>query len=220
MHLFGPHTYLEDDLEQGIFETWKWLTRRFGDVLRNPLVTPTPEFFPSSPLTGDAMAKHVLQRVRHLLRTDVACEVWPIEAEGLTPDQGGPSLITYTDATQPWLLVSELAHGVAALMLTPLRDELPEGDDSFWPAISLLVVHKGFGIFALNARTQRFTGGKSSRTYECGNLSEQTFAFTLAIYLALTDRIGAADAWIKPGAIDLLHDAQKYLAKNPDLLSA
>lgn len=223
MSLFGARTYLDADLEEGIFETWKWLLSRFGDVRQmawDPLVTPTPEFFPRTSLAGHALASQVFQSVRRLMRADIECELAPIEAGGLAPDDDGPPLITYTDASQPWLLVSELAHGIAAVVLAPFQDDLPEGQDSFWPTASLLVVHKGLGIFALNGAIQSVGRGKSSRFYEAGYLSEQTFAFALAAYLALTNRVGAADGWVKPGAIDLLRDAQNYLAKNPDLLPA
>jgi hypothetical protein len=184
----------------------------------DPLVTPAHDFFPPTPLTGHPLAEDVLQRVRRLMRAEEPCELAPPEAYGLTPDDNGPLLITYTDASQPWLLVSELAHGVAGVMLAPFQDELPEGKDSFWPAASLLVVHKGLGLFALNAAFQYEGIGKYGRLYEAGYLSEQAFAFALAVYLALTNRIGAADGWIKPGDIDLLHEAQKYVARNPGLL--
>ena len=218
MHLFGPNTFLEDDLEAGLFETWKWLMGRFGDVrqrTRDPLVTPTPEFFPPTTLTGHALASEVLQRVMRLMMADMACELAPIDREDLEPDQDGPPLITYTDASQPWLLVSELAHEVAALMLSPGQHDLPEGRDSFWPATSLLVVHKGLGIFALNGA---FQVSRGTASYSSGFLTQQSFAFALAAYLAMTNRIGAADGWIGTVSRDLLHKAQKYFARNPGLL--
>ncbi len=223
MNLFGPHTFLEDDVEAGILETWKWLMARFGDAKQmawDPLILPTADFFPATTLKGDELAADILLRVRRLLKAEVECEILQLDARDLTPDEEGPPLITYSDATDPCLLVSELAHGVAALMLDPLRDELPEGPDSFWPATSLLVVHKGFGIFATDAALELFGGGqyRGARAYRSGYLTEPAFAFAFAAYLALTNRVGAADRWIKPACLGLLHDAQKYLAKNPGLL--
>ena len=216
MHLFGPRTFLEDELEEGILETWKWLMGRFGDARQmawDPLVVPTHDYFPPCTLIGDALATQVLLTVRRLMRADVDCEIEPIEAGGPAADEDGPSLIGYTDASNPWLLVSELAHGVAALMLAPFQDELPEGLDSFWPTVSLLVVHKGLGLFALNSAIQL------GRRDQAGYLTEQTFAYVLAVYLALTNRVGAADGWVRPVAVELLREAQTYLAKNPGLLA-
>jgi hypothetical protein len=219
MRLFGTHTYLDADLEAGILETWTWLMGRFGDARQmtwDPFITPTHDNFPPTPLTGDDLAADVLQRVRRLMKAEVECGVEPAGGPPTTID--GTPLIGYSDAGDPWVLVSELAHGVAALMLNAYQDELPEGRDSFWPTVSLLVVHKGFGIFALNGALDYVGFGRYSKFNKAGYFTEPTFAFVLAGYLILTNRVGAADGWIKPICRELLHDAQKYLAKNPALL--
>ena len=245
MALFRKSAFLDRDTEAWHFAAWAWLLRNLGaDLGRTPLVLPTKDFFPPTKLTGHERALHAFDCVKSAMgMADWPCELvvddGPPDAQEVgefftvqTPGRpagtfsvkGQQVTIVYAAGLvkEPIHLVATFAHELAHYLLAPVEEEPPGGWDLHELATDLTVAYCGFGVFGANAAFQfdRFQdyGRQGWRSRRSGYLSERTWALALATFLALTDRRGAADEWLKPGLRDVVRAAEKYLAKNPGLL--
>jgi hypothetical protein len=245
--LFGKSAFLDRDTEAWHFEAWAWLLRNLGDDLaRTPLVLPNRDFFTPTKAQGHERALYAFERVKALMgMSDWPCELVADEGPG-GPQQVGEMLIVQSTGrpagtfsaredvvtivyrsdlvAEPIHLVATFAHELAHYLLAGVKEEPPGGWDLHELATDLTVAYCGFGVFGANSafeferyQTSSGHGWKSRRS---GYLSERTWALALATFLALTDRQGAADEWLKPGLRDVVRAAQKYLARNPGLLPA
>ena len=80
----------------------------------------------------------------------------------------------------------------------------------------------GFGVFSANRAFSFQQHGDAFsqgwKTQRNGYLSERTWAFALALFLALKDEEGAAKPWLKPNIATDVAKASRYLARKPALL--
>ncbi len=223
MTLFAQSSYLDRDVEDWHFETWAWLMGAFGGVRQlkwGPLITPDPQFFPPTSATGHERAQHIFSCIRGRMgAADFDCVLLDSEARQADALSDGKVVIIYTLDGDPMTTVSEMAHGMAAEMVNRQPQRPPGGDDLFWPACSLAVAYKGFGIFGANAALEADSFGRSVTRKETGYLSELTWSLALATYLALTDRQGQAAGWLDSMMEPLVHDAERYLRRHPDRLA-
>lgn len=156
MTLFAQSSYLDRDVEDWHFETWAWLMGAFGGVRQlkwGPLITPDPQFFPPTSATGHERAQHIFSCIRGRMgAADFDCVLLDSEARQADALSDGKVVIIYTLDGDPMTTVSEMAHGMAAEMVNRQPQRPPGGDDLFWPACSLAVAYKGFGIFGCQRR--------------------------------------------------------------------
>lgn len=248
MALFGSGRFLDRDTETWHFETWARLLRVLGGrgVAQTPLVLPTKDFFPTTKLTGHDRALHAFACVKSAMgMNEWPCdlvadegppslqdvgEFWTVKtpgrAAGTFSAKSGQVTLTYDPGLvkDPMRLVATLAHELSHYLLAGVKEEPPGGWDLHELATDLTVAYCGFGVFGANSAFEfaRFheTGRQGWRSQRIGYLSERTWALALATFLALTGRQGAAHDWLKPGLRDVVRSAEKYLARNPDLLSA
>ena len=187
-----------------------------------PLVTPERKFFPPTEARGEARAEVIFRIVCGLMGVEShRCELVDPALGTPIQTQGQPHAVTYSDVSSPGKLVAEFATQLAELVLAPIWGHLPGGDDLFGPACSATVVYKGLGIFGADMALQTWAEPGRRGSYHAdttGYLSEQTMAFLLALYLALTDRRKDADAWLDIPVKALVHDAARYLDGRPDIL--
>ena len=246
MALFGKRPFLDGDIEAWHFEAWAWLLRNLGreTFAATPLVLPTKDFFPPTKLAGHDKALHAFDCVKSAMRMrDWPCELVPDEGPpgaqevgefftlqtpnrpaGTFSAKDGVVTIVYAAdlVKEPMQLIATFAHELSHYLLAGVKEEPPGGWDLHELATDLAVAYCGFGVFGANTAFQfdRFqeSGRQGWRSKRSGYFSERTWALALATFLALTNRQGAADAWLKPGLRDIVRAAEKYLAKNPDLL--
>ncbi len=223
MTLFAQSSYLDPDVEDWHFETWAWLMAAFGGVRQlkwAPLVTPERQFFPPTSAEGHERALHIFSCVKERMAVpDLDCTLaGPVVREDAKQTDDAV-IITYTFGAGPMITVSEMAHGMAAELVNRQPQRPPGGDDMFWPATSIAVAYKGFGIFGANAATEVSPRSRSVSTSTTGYLSELTWSLALATYLALTDRQGRAAGWLDSMMEPLVHDAERYLRKHPERLT-
>lgn len=247
--LFRPRTFLEEDLEAWTFEAWAWLMRNLGGMSRiaeTPVVQPNRDFFPPSDASGHERALHVFGCVKAAMGMEAwACDLEAFRRRGeeqvgefvsLRPRKVAPLGTYETDGNRvlirysadlvarPGDLVATFAHELAHYLIAGCEEPWPGGEEAHELITEMTVAYAGFGGFAANAAVDfvghgdtfsqgwRLTGG--------GYLSKRTWAFALAIFLALrgegTDNV---DRWIK---IDVTHDTRRalvYLKRRPELLA-
>ncbi len=248
MLLFGKSAFLDRDVEAWHFETWAWLLRNLGrdGFAHTPLVLPTRDFFSPTKATGHERALHAFDCVKAAMgMTKWPCELvadegppgaqevgefftlqTPGRPAGTFTAKDGVATIMYAAdlVKEPIHLVATFAHELSHYLLGGVKEEPPGGWELHELATDLTVAYCGLGVFGANSAFQfeRFqdTGRQGWKSRRSGYLSERTWALALATFLAMTDRRGAADEWLKPGLRDVVRSAEKYLAKNPSLLPA
>ena len=213
----------------------------------SPLITATREFFPPTEATGHERAAHIFACIKKLagmenwpctllaqperVRTQVSEFVFlkildkdlPL---GTFSAQNGEVTITYDPASldQPAVLVSTLAHELAHYLLAGVRDEVPGGEEMHEFTTDLATVFLGFGLFGAN-RAFEFSQhgdalGQGWKYSTAGYLRERDWVFAIAVFLALCGEPAAAlKKLLKPHLYADLRAAEKYLAKNPDVLA-
>jgi hypothetical protein len=241
--------FLDADIEDWCLETWAWLLSHLGGMERFrglPLVTPSRGFFPSTVAEGHERAMHVFTCVKVLMgMQDWWCalepyarpeahakvgEFWVLQSDNRAPNGtfragGGEVTISYaSDLLQrPADLVATLAHELSHYLLASLPGPAPGGHELHELTTDLTVAFCGFGIFGANHAFSFEQHGdafsKGWRSRGSGYLSERTWAFALALFLALKEQEGAADTWIKPSVKALVKDASRYLKRRPELLA-
>ncbi len=246
--LFGGGRFLDADLEDWQLETWVWLMRHLGGMAHlagTPLVLPTRDFVPPSGAQGHDKAVHGLTCVKAAMGMgDWDCdlvaverpapsqrvgELWHVQtggaAEGTFEVRGNRVVISYAAdlVAHPGRLVPIFAHELAHYLLATVPEPPPGGEEVHELATELAVAYAGMGVLAANAAFsfQQFTDGMSQgwSASRSGYFSERSWAFALAVFLALTGRRGAADPWLKPTLRDMVRAADRYLEKRPALLA-
>ena len=156
-------------------------------------------------------------------------EFWILEGGGSANgtfryDETGAVLISYARdlLDDPAHLVGTLAHELCHFRLSRIEEPSPGGDAAHELETDLAVAYMGFGVFGAN-RAFAFqqhgdTFSQGWRSQRNGYLSERTWAFALALFLALKEQPEAAKAWLKPGIASDVAKAIKYLDRNPEML--
>ena len=248
MDLFGLSRFLDRDIEEWQLATWEWLMRHLGGVARlkqTPLVTPTRDFFPPTDLKGHERAEHTFNYVKAAMGMEAwSCDLIAKErapqgaqvaefvmlqsrgaADGTFSVDKGRVTISYASdlVANPHQLVSTLAHELAHYLLASVTEAPPGGWELHELATDLTVAYAGFGVFGANTafHFQQFqdAGRQGWRSQRRGYLSEESWALALAVFLALSERRGSADTWLKGDVRNLVGKADRYLARRPERLA-
>ena len=212
---------------------------------RTPLVLANKEFFPPTDTEGAERGRYVFDLVRRWMGVgDWACALESYERRPANADLGGlamlkgpsdPSgtfrivdgrpVVSYALdlVAQPRMLIATLAHELSHYMLAHAwtKGPNPGGADVHELATELCVAYSGFAVFGANAAFEfgQFQGagvqGWSSQ--RSGYFSERSWAFALAVFLALKGEEAPSGA-LKASVADLTDKAARYLKRNPGLL--
>ncbi len=212
---------------------------------RTPLVLANTEFFPRTDTEGDERGRYVFETVkgwmgmadlpgrlesydRGPINAHVATYAFvraPGQPLGLSRVEEGEAVITYARdlLDQPRLLIPTLAHELSHYLVAGAltKEPAPGGPDALELTTELCVAYAGFGVFAANAafhfEGHHFAGGHGWSSRRLGYFSERSWAFALAVFLALKGEEAPADV-LKPSVADLTNKAARYLSRNPGLL--
>ncbi len=215
-----------------------WFVGEFGtDVLRRPVVTPTPAFFPGEFHGSD---DEVLALVHRILGWfEVAADRVTIEfygdhgeqelseAMGLTSSsrfaaghfrrENGRAVVAIdrTLAATPVRLVATVAHELCHVRLLD-EDRIPSDRADHEPLTDLLTVYFGLGVFTANAAFEYTQTMHRRSTSSLGYLPEPMFGYGLACYAWLRGEgkpDWAAHLDVNPRAI--MRKGLRYLAEHP-----
>lgn len=228
---FRPKPFIPEEYSEWQFQTYAWLLRNFEGYERfreAPLITPSAEFFPETPLKGHAFFEFMFDLVRkHAGMPGWKCTLEAQEPDQLPvelqpgvalqkhdhspcgtfsiPEQGGPAIITYDPAleSRPMDIVATFAHELGHYLTATAKDEPPGGWDLWELTTDIAAVYLGFGIFSVNsAFSFRQFGDAFSMGWQSqrqGYLSESSLLFALAIFIRLTDaQAEAVQGHLKP----------------------
>ena len=246
--LFGPRTFLEVGLEEWCLEAWAWIARDLGEnsgVPRGPLGLANTTFFPATTTEGEARAAYLFERVKDLMgMSDWACELQPRKRpppgarvgefwvlnsnapHGTFQRVDGRAVISYAvDLIQdPRHLIAVFAHELAHFRLAAFAEYAPGGLAVHELLTELAVAYFGFGVFAANAAFSFSQHGDTFsqgwRSQHSGYFSERTWAFALALFLALRGEQGAAKSVLKPSVATMTQKAELYFERRPNLVSS
>ena len=247
--MFGAKRFLDTDIEDWHIACWEWLLFHLGGVAavrRRSLVLPTPAFFPKIEAEGHARAEAVLERVKMLMgMSDWPCLLMTRQITNaqigeftvLRPTKGiaatfgffgNEAAVTYDPqlVSQPYKIIATFAHELAHYRLHDVLEKPPGADVE--PqleelATEMAVAFHGFALMSANSafefqQTQDF-GRQGWRSSFSGYLSEDSWIFALAVFLALRgDEPGEARKHLKDHLAKKLDSAWKRLAAAPDLL--
>jgi hypothetical protein len=212
---------------------------------RTRLVLANKDFFPPTETEGAERGRYVFDQVRRWMGIgDWACTLESYERPpgmaslgGLAMVKGdrapsgtfrvtdGQPIISYALdlVDEPRLLIATLAHELSHYMVRYARaDGPPPGHpEAHELTTELCVAYAGFAVFAANTAFEfeghHFAGGHGWSSRRHGYFSERSWAFALAVFLALKGAEPPAGV-LKPSVADLTNKAQRYLSRNPGLL--
>jgi hypothetical protein len=178
LSLFGPKLPIDRDELEWQLATFKWLGQEFGRAAETPLVLPTPEYFPSAPLTGPERAEALFADVKRA----AGMEAWPCELragredrpakvgtalllrhEGAAPPcgtfmvdgaDGQPQVvITYNPSLvmDTGAMIATFAHELGHYLMSTAQSAPPGGWELHELHTDLAAVYLGFGIFLANS---------------------------------------------------------------------
>jgi hypothetical protein len=207
----------DEHLVQWHFEVWGWLLRNFGGMetlAKQPLITPTPEFFPFRPRLEHAYFEEVFGAVKqHAGMNEWPCRLEPLEeqdeqqrllrrhsqgewqtggAAGTFEWQGEEVVIRYApnQASDPMALVATLIHELMHYLLSTAETDPPGGWEEHEFHTDVACGFMGFGIFMTNSafHFQQWGDAVSAGWHSSrkGYLSESEHAFGLALFTVLT----------------------------------
>jgi hypothetical protein len=176
MGWFAARCPVDERQRTWLEESMAWFVGEFGaDVLRRPVITPTPDFFPGEFHGSDDEVRALVRRICGWF--DVAAERVLSEAMGLTSswrsaaghyrNENGRAVIGIdrTLAATPVRLVATVAHELCHVRLLD-EDRIPSDRADHEPLTDLLTVYFGLGVFSANAvfeYTQTMSRRSSSR---------------------------------------------------------
>jgi hypothetical protein len=212
---------------------------------RTPLVLASKDFFPPTESEGAERGRYVFDQVRRWMGIgDWACALesyerrpanaslgglamlkGPNEPSGTFRIANGQPIISYALdlVPQPRVLIATLAHELSHYMVHSAmgRGPLPGGRDAHELTTELCVAYAGFAIFGANAAFEfgqfQDSGTQGWSSQRRGYFSERSWAFALAVFLALKGKDLPAGV-LKPSVADLTQRAMRYLSRNPALL--
>jgi hypothetical protein len=212
---------------------------------RAPLVLPNKDFFAPTDTEGAERGRYIFDLVARWMGIhDSVCALesydrrpayadlgglamlkGPNEPSGAFRIEDGRPIVTYALdlVDQPRVLIATLAHELSHYLIARAwaQGPCPGGRDAHELATEMCVAYRGFGVFGANAAFEfgQFQGagvqGWSSRRH--GYFSERSWAFALAVFLALKGE-EAPGGVLKASVADLTDKAARYLKRNPGLL--
>ena len=246
MGLFGKSTFLEKELEAWSLETWAWFMRNWGGMerlKRTRLVTPSREFYPPTEFEGWERAAYIFETTKRWMgMANWPCQLegyeripanvrvaqynflrGPAEPNGTFRIDNGQVIVTYANdlVARPADLIATLAHELSHYLISTIREPIPGGREVHELTTELGVAYAGFAIFGANHAFEfeghNFAGGHGWSSKRSGYFSERSWAFSLAVFLALKGEEPPSDV-LKPSVADLTKRAARYLSRNPDLI--
>ena len=238
----GRRHFLDEDLEAWCLDTWAWLMRNLGGMerlARTPLITPSRDFFPPTEFEGEARAEYIFNCVKRWMgMADWWCELhafdrptrpeagplWAVQhgrqANGTFQVANGQVRIRYARdlIDKPIDLVGVFAHELAHYRLATVAEPSPAGEEAHELETDLTVAFLGFGVFAANRAFSFERHSQGWQTQRNGYLSERTWAFALALFLALKQDGGDIKRWLKPSLASDVARAGRYLEKKVALV--
>jgi len=212
---------------------------------RTPLVLPSKDFFPPTDTEGAERGRYIFDLVRRWMGVgEWACGLesyerapanarlgglamvkGPSDPSGTFRTVNGQPVVSYALdlVDQPRVLIATLAHELSHYMIASAgpRGSIPGGAEAHELATELCVAYAGFAVFAANAAFEfeghHFAGGHGWSSQRRGYFSERSWAFALAVFLALKDET-APSGVLKSGVADLTEKASRYLKRSPGLL--
>ena len=212
---------------------------------RTPLVLANKDYFPPTDTKGAERGRYIFDLVRRWMGIgDWACVLesyqrppananlgglamlrGPSDPSGTFRVENGQAVVSYALdlVDQPRVLIATLAHELSHYMIAHAWTKVPNpgGAEAHELATELCVAYSGFAVFSANAAFEfgQFQGagvqGWSSQRR--GYFSERSWAFALAVFLALKEA-EAPTGVLKPSVADLTDKAARYLTRNPGLL--
>jgi hypothetical protein len=212
---------------------------------RTPLVLPSKDFFPPTDTEGAERGRYVFDMVcRWMGIHDSACVLESYERPPANAHLGGLAMVKGPSAPsgtfqtvngqpvvsyaldlveQPRVLIATLAHELSHYLIAraALRGAMPGGREAHELSTELCVAYSGFAVFGANAAFEfeghHFAGGHGWSSQRRGYFSERSWAFALAVFLALKGE-AAPSGVLKPSVAGLTDKAARYLTRNPGLL--
>jgi len=212
---------------------------------RTPLVLASKHFFPPTETEGAERGRYVFDMVRRWMGIgEWACVLESYERPPANAHLGGLAMVKGPSAPngtfrvadgqpvisyaldlvdQPRVLIATLAHELSHYMVAHARlgGSAPGGDEAHELTTELCVAYSGFAVFGANAAFEfeghHFAGGHGWSSQRRGYFSERSWAFALAVFLALKGEEPPASV-LKPSVADLTKAAARYLKRNPGLL--
>jgi hypothetical protein len=212
---------------------------------RTPLVLANKDFFPVTQTEGAERGRYVFDMVRRWMGIgDWACALESYERPPANAHLGGLAIVKGPSAPsgtfrivdgqpvvsyaldlvdQPRVLIATLAHELSHYMMAHarVRGAAPGGDEAHELTTELCVAYGGFAVFGANAAFEfeghHSAGGHGWSSQRRGYFSERSWAFALAVFLALKGDEAPAGV-LKPSVADLTKAAARYLKRNPGLL--
>ncbi|WP_326561478.1 hypothetical protein [Micromonospora sp. NBC_01796] len=205
MRWFAAGCPVTSDEQQWIEDSLDWLVGEFGnEVLRRPVVLPTPEFFPDTYTGTEADVHRVVGLLCRRLGVDPARLEVEFFDDGVDADllaslpsfagswagaaghyqpRGDRAIISINsaEAANPMSLVATVAHELGHVLLLGEQRIAPERRDSE-PLTDLLTVFFGYGVFSANAAFDFTAHGGGWRARRTGYLTEPMFGYALAAY--------------------------------------
>lgn len=243
-----PKSPLDEETERWQIDCWRWLINGLSashNLRDADLIVPDFDFFPATDATGHDRAEHLFRCVTRLS----GVEDWPFDlvAQAWHPDDDGSGSAgfdyaagTYQESPagrmtigyypglvdRPLDLIGTLAHEVSHGVARSINNPPPGGWQMEAFAVDLTTVYLGFGVFGANNafKTQFgegfFKGLFGSWSMSSGGyLSQEQWAFALAVFLTLRDESEeAAQEWLSKPLRKMLVQSMDYLDTHPQSL--
>ncbi len=212
---------------------------------RTPLVLPSKDFFPPTDTEGAERGRYVFDMVcRWMGIHDSACVLesyerrpahadlgglamlkGPNDPSGTFRVEGGRPIVSYALdlVDEPRVLIATLAHELSHYLIARamMTGPMPGGREAHELTTELCVAYAGFAVFGANAAFEfgQFQGAgiQGWQSQRHGYFSERSWAFALAVFLALKDEAPPSGV-LKPSVAGLTDTATRYLTRNPGLL--
>jgi len=212
---------------------------------RTPLVLANKDFFPPTDTEGAERGRYIFDMVSRWMGIgDWACTLQSYERRPANAALGGLAMLKGAEAPsgtfqivdgqpiisyaldlveQPRVLIATLAHELSHYMIACAwtKGASPGGREAHELTTELCVAYAGFAVFGANAAFEfgQFQGGglQGWSSQRRGYFSERSWAFALAVFLALKDA-PAPSGVLKPSVADLTEKASRYLKRNAGLL--
>jgi hypothetical protein len=206
-------------------------------------VLPSKDYYPPTETKGAERGRYIFERTMLLMGlADWPCRLEPYERipanqkvadynfirgpaapNGTFRVEDGEAVISYALdlVDNPQHLIATLAHELSHYMVACIRQPIPGGRDVHELTTELGVAYAGFAVFNANRafafEGHHSAGGHGWSSARNGYFSERSWAFSLAVFLALKDE---EPPWrlLKPSVADLTRGAQRYLKRRPELL--
>lgn len=241
-----PVLAVSPDDKAWLEESFLWLMQDLRkDILRDPVILPTAEFFPDEYAGRQQDVMPLLRRVCEYMNVDPA--ILKLEFYSESNADGLSNILPYYESqgnltaghyrkrkdkhiiaietsqlNDTMSLVGTIAHELGHVILLG-GNRIPPDYEYHEPLTDLLTVNYGLGLFTANSAftfSQWEAGGKYGwQSRRLGYLSEEMFGYALALFAWV--RAEQKPVWrthLKGNVRPYLEDSLAYLAKTNDCL--